>query len=487
MSLSKDLIKLIMHDGLAPAKFKNSKLVVLDQTPEARPHGAVFLTRTKQNLSEARGFIATSQEAVIENLKCSHWTPNIFRYGTYSDDRRKTIVGHTETNLKQINTLVVDADFGNHKPKYSEDMLENFIVKKKDLFDPEIWPTAILETPHGYQAYYVLWKPVFIANKGNRYPAIEAAKTVSEQLRQSVLKKLPQVDVGCNHLGFFRMPSDDMIKFFEPSLTLDFSMLLDWAKDIEAKKAAVIKPGSGPKQTEQPWFNALVQATVVRGDGDLGRNNTLLTMLLACYSSGWGKDRAYDLADEWNSKQPEPLRDTEVRGILRSAYSGKYQGASKTYIQLLMNRWAPEVRAFAHVGRQNWVKFAKPRHMREYSHVSEWAQDLVKYIQRLGARSTSLSLKTADIRAALKISRDSLNKTLDYVAEHGLLRVQRTRGRNGGLVLITMMMAGRQIEAGHSKQAQAWADFLAMMTKQAKGNPEHKSTQIAAETMLWDG
>ncbi|WP_243681517.1 hypothetical protein [Lacticaseibacillus manihotivorans] len=136
MSLSKDLIKLIMHDGLAPAKFKNSKLVVLDQTPEARPHGAVFLTRTKQNLSEARGFIATSQEAVIENLNCSHWTPNIFRYGTYSDDRRKTIVGHTETNLKQINTFVVDADFGDHKPKYSEDMLENFIVKKKRLVRP---------------------------------------------------------------------------------------------------------------------------------------------------------------------------------------------------------------------------------------------------------------------------------------------------------------------------------------------------------------
>ncbi|WP_243681519.1 hypothetical protein [Lacticaseibacillus manihotivorans] len=53
--------------------------------------------------------------------------------------------------------------------------------------------------------------------------------------------------------------------------------------------------------------------------------------------------------------------------------------------------------------------------------------------------------------------------------------------------MITMMMAGRQIEAGHSKQAQAWADFLAMMTKQVKEDQEHKSTQIAAETMLWDG
>lgn len=487
MSLSKDLIELILHDGLAQAKYKNSKLVVLDQTLEVRPHGAVFLTRTKQNLSEARGFIATSQEAVIDNMGCSHWTPNIFRYGTYSDDVRKTIVGHSEKNLKQINTLVVDADFGDHKPRYSEAMLENFIIKKKDLFDPEIWPTAILETPHGYQAYYVLWKPVFIAKKGTRYPAIEAAKTVSEQLRQSVLKKLPQVDVGCNDLGFFRMPSDDTIKFYEPSLTADFSMLLDWAKDIENKKAAVIKPGSGPKQVDQPWFNALVHATVVHGDGDLGRNNTLLTMLLACYSSGWGQDRAYDLADEWNSKQPEPMRDREVRGILRSAYSGKYQGASKAYIELLMKRWAPEVRPFAHAGRQNWVKFAKPRHMREYSHVSEWVQDLVKYIHRLGARSTSLALKTADIREALKISRDSLNKTLDYVSEHGLLRVQRNRGRNGGLVLITMMMAGRQIEAGHSKQAQDWADFLAMTPDFHPAKKVQDQLDIVAQTMFWDG
>ena len=462
MSLSSDLISLVLHNGLAKNKYQNSKRVVLDQSPEARPHGAIFLTRTKQALTEARGFIATSEEAVLANQACSHWTPNIFRYGTYSDDRRQVVVGHSENNLKQINAFVVDADFGDHKPHYNQDLLEQFIIKKKDLFDPEIWPTAILETPHGYQVYYVLWKSVFVSKKGTRYPAVEAAKTVSEQLRQSVLKNLPQVDVGCNHFGFFRLPSDDMVRFFEPSLTLDFATLLDWAMEIKLKMTGVTKPSTHDHQVDQPWFSALSRASVVRGDGDLGRNNTLLTLLLATYSSGWDQNRAYDFADEWNSRQPDPLRDTEVRRILKSAFSGNYQGASKAYIQRLMDRWAPEVRPFARTARQNWVKFRKPRHIRKYSHVSEWAQDLVKYVDRLGARSTSLQLTTADIREALHISRDSLNKALDYVAIHGLLRVQRTRGRNGGILLITMMMAGRQIETRRANQSQDWQDFLGL-------------------------
>ncbi|EKQ03892.1 replication initiation protein [Lacticaseibacillus casei A2-362] len=68
--------------------------------------------------------------------------------------------------------------------------------------------------PHGYQAYYVLDRPVFVRRHNDQFPAIAAAKMVSEAIRTAVAEQLPQVDPGANHFGFFRKPNEQNVCFF---------------------------------------------------------------------------------------------------------------------------------------------------------------------------------------------------------------------------------------------------------------------------------
>lgn len=456
-NISEAAIVSVLHQGLAISRFKHSRLSAAEQLCD-RPTGAVFLTRSKEALQEAIGFVSTSQEAILDNDSCSHWTPNIFRFGTYKNSSCHVISGHSEDNLKQINTFVVDADFDDHKPSYSVDLYHKFVVTLDDS-RTEIWPTILLETPHGYQAYYVLYRPVFVRRYNDQFPAITAAKMVSEAIRTAVAEQLPQVDPGANHFGFFRKPNEQNVCFFEPALTHDFGGLLAWAKRMKTLTGKKDRVHFRVKQTDQPWFIALTRAQVSRGDGMLGRNNTLLTLCLAGYSSGWTESDAYDYADQWNSGQREPLSDREVQRIVHSAFSGKYQGANAHYIAELTAAYAPD--AAKPTGNQVWRKYAKVREDRQYSHLGEWAKDLVKYVNNKNGRNADfLQITTRELRAQLGISSQMLTRVLHYVAELSLLKVIRKFGRNGGLSLATLQMMGRTIQRNKRASGKAWRFFL---------------------------
>ncbi|MEA0974526.1 primase C-terminal domain-containing protein [Lacticaseibacillus paracasei] len=478
-NISEAAIVAILHHGLAISRFKHSRLPASEQRGD-RPTGAVFLTRSKEALQEAVGFVSTSQEAILDNDSCSHWTPNIFRFGTYKNPNRHVISGHSEDNLKQINTFVVDADFGDHKPSYSVDLYHKFIVTLDDS-QTEIWPTILLETPHGYQAYYVLDRPVFVRRHNDQFPAITAAKMVSEAIRTAVAEQLPQVDPGANHFGFFRKPNEQNVCFFEPSLTHDFGGLLAWAKRLQASAGEKDRVHFRVKQTDQPWFIALTRAQVSRGDGMLGRNNTLLTLCLAGYSSGWTERDAYDYADQWNSGQREPLSDREVQRIVHSAFSGKYQGANAHYIAELTAAYAPD--AAKPIGNQVWRKHAKVREDRQYSHLREWAEDLVKYVNtKTGREADYLQITTRELRSQLGISSQMLMRVLHYVADLSLLKVVRKLGRNGGLSLATLRMAGRTVQRNKRASGDAWRFFLDGLGISREGTSE-KIDQLS----LWPG
>ena len=75
-----DAIKTILGETLSTRRYKRSALV-----PDgmARKSGAVFVCWSKDLLRAAQGVVMTSQEAVLDADGASHWTPNVFRYGTY--------------------------------------------------------------------------------------------------------------------------------------------------------------------------------------------------------------------------------------------------------------------------------------------------------------------------------------------------------------------------------------------------------------------
>ena len=200
-------------------------------------------------------------------------------------------------------------------------------------------------------------------------------------------------------------------------------------------------------QVHTQWFETLTQAQVPCAQGSgYGRNNTLLTLCLAQYASGVSEAEAFDYADQWSSFQRQPLRDSEVRAIVRSAYSERYQGADMSYVRELCERYVPGT--VIKSGAQVWSHFRKPRAQRQYSHQQEWAQDLL----RLSERSTDRVLGHArftylQLQQTLGISRQSLVRLLNALAKRAQLSIRRVRGRNGGVYLATARMIAQYVQA----------------------------------------
>ena len=90
--------RMILKDGLRNFKFKNSKYQ--DASFEEQK-GSIFGYRNKKNMVSGRGLVLTSLEAIEENKTLfSHWTPNIYRYGTYTQIKPRVTQGHSENNLR---------------------------------------------------------------------------------------------------------------------------------------------------------------------------------------------------------------------------------------------------------------------------------------------------------------------------------------------------------------------------------------------------
>lgn len=439
-----DAIKTILGETLSTRRYKHSVLVP-DGT--ARKNGAVFVCWSKDLLRAAQGVVMTSQEAVLDADGASHWTPNVFRYGTYEQRGPKfgTIRGHMERNLKEITTFVVDVDYpAGEKPDYADFDSSCFTIQQGEaLFEP----TYILSTPHGYQAYYVMAAPVWIRrSEDGRYPALASAKRVSQAIRTAVANQNVYTDTGANDFGFFRLPSSDNLVEVDEDARPTFAALQAWSMAVGGRQqAAPAKRVTDQVHTQ--WFEALTQAQVPCAQGSgYGRNNTLLTLCLAQYASGVSEAEAFDYADQWSSFQHQPLRDSEVRAIVRSAYSGRYQGANMSYVRELCERYAPDT--IIKSGAQAWSHFRKPRAQRQYSHQQEWAQDLL----RLAERSTDRVLGHArftylQLQQALGISRQSLVRLLNELSNRAQMSIRRVRGRNGGVYLATARMIAQYVQS----------------------------------------
>lgn len=73
---------------------------------------------------------------------------------------------------------------------------------------------------------------------------------------------------------------------------------------------------------------------------------------------------------EWNEKLKDPMRILDVKRKVRSAFQGSKKGPAAAYIRMLSSM------AFAY----RPLESAKPREERKYSHMNEWAEDVLKYL-----------------------------------------------------------------------------------------------------------
>lgn len=350
----------------------------------------------------------TSKETLLEDAQgLTHFTPNVYRKYGYVNGTRHMICGFEERNLLQINTFVVDIDTKKHTV---QDILLTCMDHSIGL------PTLIVASDRGYQVYFALQQPLFISNK-NDFRGLTVAKRIANNLKRSL--KDVDADLFCNDFGFFRLPKASNIVFAQLEYTYSMAQLIHWSTrcDDNIERPLFVVPTKQFKTSmmDSPSFQALVHAVGVKGKkGQIGRDNAIFTLALICFSEGWDKARTFDFIYEYNARLMHPLPEAALQRILSSAYSGKYKGASKEYIEALLQLYVPNGKSVSvNTGKQVWYKFKKDREDRTRSHYEEWEQDMVSYITAENNSSEPFIWRTQkEICEAIGIPQSTLNQLL---------------------------------------------------------------------------
>ncbi|MFF3024451.1 primase C-terminal domain-containing protein [Gottfriedia sp. NPDC057948] len=407
-----EIIQFMTHNSLHLYKKKGSRapfdrVVAYEKVEknELYRKGAVFVSPTKEDLINGKGYVVTSYEALQDRYQqLSHWTPNTYRGGTYYNFKNRVIKGHTRENLKQINVIGFDIDTKNVD-------LYALYLGCEELGLPR--PNLLLETPRGFQSFFVLDTPFYIHNNKD-YKALRVAERLSENIRKALSKYVP-IDTACVPFGFFRIPREDnTLDFYE--VPANTNQLLSWSKGYEEQEKRTFlrvvynKYTSTFDQTSSDWYHALIRTTdIEKGHHSASRNNALLTMAIANYASEKSYEEAYDELDQFNSNLAQPLSKSEFERTLKSAYSGKYKGAKRSYVEGLLELWTDGQAQFS--GREGWYKFKKPRENRVRSHYNEWEEDIVSYLE---ART---SPETPFLEGSLKMLAESFGMAVSSLKE----------------------------------------------------------------------
>ncbi|ECB9830364.1 plasmid replication protein [Listeria monocytogenes] len=484
------VISSVVKEGITAFRKKNSRGVLSVQNHFAEleaknghKKGVQFVVRQKEDLQRTkgvRGFIVTSQEALIQEVnKISHWTPNIYRYGTYSDDQRKFVKGHSEENLQQINTYVIDVDTLN------VDVAKMIMASMKILNQT---PTFILKTNKGFQLYFVLENPAFISN-ANNFKSLRVAKRIATNLKHAFAQYLPSVDQGCNDFGFFRAPNTSNIVFEKLDNQVNFTDLISWSKqysiDNNRQGLKLVKAAETEKAydaTTQKWYRDLANLTNVRGHkNQYGRNNTIFTLALACYSAQKSYEEAYNELDVFNSNLEQSVSNRELVKCLANAYSGKYKGAELEKVTAILQTYANSNYEISYskaiiydekgkVKSQFFRKHKKARAERTYSHFTEWEADLEVYLQsKILTGQTFLEKTQRELSEETNIPFATLKKILKQ-SKRIISRVEG-RGRAAKTLLSTAAIvveaAIRHAITKKQDKKEAYITFLSTFTEAA--------------------
>lgn len=418
-----DDYKMVLKDGLREFKFKNSRLKPAGHTECAK--GSVALFRNKADLAFGRGFIATSLEAIGDNADYSpsHWTANPFRYLTYKEGTQ-SVIGHTEDNLRQINQLFIDIDS-------KDDDINVLVLAFNDL---GVIPSYIIETPRGYQVFWVLEVPGYV---NHTHKVVGVLKNVRANLVKFAQEQGYQVDSGANCFGVSRFPTENNV-IFNIRTEYKIADLISVSKELSQKfgqnnmalhsmKVKGPQNASNKRQIDSEWYQLLFTqgAQILGKKGYYGRDNAIFTMALANYSSGSPYEVALGKMLEWNCRLDNPLTDRVVEQKVKSAYSGNYQAAAEEYAQNLIETYiSNEAGSLFSRTPAYWHKFKKARAERKYSHLKEWRDDLIAYIkQKTTAASPYIKLSTSELVDALGIPERSLARLRSALVEDTTLMI----------------------------------------------------------------
>lgn len=381
-------------------------------------NAAVFGMHSKSDFINvsSNGKVFYTIEALLKSIsKLSHFTPNYFKVKD-NQTTQNALYGFTERNLQQVNAYIVDID----NLDYS---LQDILLACLDFsIGP---PTMVIRTPNGHQVYFVLDTPMGISSKRN-YHSLNVAKRVSLNLKLSL--ESVEADRYCNDFGFFRAPTANNIvwvqldNLYTVEDMINFSMRMD-----DDHERVLYTPGitsAKTKYLESATFQQILTLTNIKGHtGKIGRNNTIFTIALACYSDGLSQYEATKLLTNYNHKLKYPLKHTEIAASIRSAYSGRYNGPNQIYINQIIGEHNIVIPSY-----NKWYKFKKVRSERKYSHMSEWETDIINYLESLEySDSPYIHLTQKELCDIIGCQQSSLNAILKKTKN--IVRIVVGKGR----------------------------------------------------------
>lgn len=351
-----------------------------------------------------KGKIFNSTKLLLNAISgLSHFTPNTYK-GSPIKTAQNGLYGFTEQNLKQVNAFVVDID----NLSYS---LQDILLACLDFSIGA--PTMVLRTPNGHQVYFVLDKPIHIS-KNRNYHSLNVAKRISLNLKESL--ESVEADRYCNDVGFFRAPTISNIVWLQLDATFSPEDLMNWSikkdDDLDRSLYAQKSNQAHTSYLQSEALQHILGLQNIKGhEGQLGRNNSIFTIALACYADGLSQIEAAGILTKFNRQLNAPIKQNEVDASIRSAFSGRYSGPNKVYLDEILALYS-DYAATSTTGN-SWYKFKKDRDDRKYSHFSEWESDIINYLDELEiTESPYVELTQKQLCAIIGCQQSSLNAIL---------------------------------------------------------------------------
>ncbi|WP_414051550.1 primase C-terminal domain-containing protein [Macrococcus animalis] len=471
-----ELYEGLLKSGLRFERYKNSKFISKSKTNSKYKTGKIAGAFSKDALIQGDYTIFGSIESLVDSHKgLTHFTPNVYK--TLARSKEGKVFGHSEENLKQINTFVVDFD-GVDKNVIT---ITDIVLRGKEA---NLIPTTILDTPKGYQAYFNLSNPVFV-KKGESHKlsgSVTIAKRISQNIREFFNKGIPGVDFSCNHFGFFRCPTEDNILYHNEKYVYEFADLITFSKDFEGvdilktvEKDKNVKVIKRLKNIHELWFHKLYACRHIEGSGgNIGRDNAIFTMALHMFSCNTPISNTIDMMRKFNEKLYKPLNDSVVLQKVKSAYTGNYKGATKFYITELVYTWCELTN-----DEKNKLFFrnhAKKREDRVRSHYDERIKDLLTFI---GENAQNGSLKTTGtaLREAINMPKSTL---YDVLNSTDMFIWNATKGRYASIKITTKSIFFKYVKQQMKHVRELRITFRRVLTELV-GEVSHTQTERLLE------
>lgn len=337
-------------------------------------------------------------EKMLRKQTINLFTPNLF-YNHYE---------RTKENLRWLNALMLDYD--GDDPLFSIREFAQSIEEKTGFAPHFVWGT---QTPGHYQAAIII-NPMTGTTK-SIYLYEKIAKALAEDTNSDIQA------TQANHL--FRLPKNRFLLTSEHP-AYDIDDFKKWFNRTHAAKEEQRRRENGNlfsfrdrQILKHPAIQSLINCTF-----DGSRNHACFTLALLFYALGYDEDYTKNfLSTEWiekaNKLKREVFHVSEIRSCIKSAYSGKYAGPAKEYIEGLTSIEFP-------------FSVTKARYERtKYNNKNETRTAIIELIRRVDGK---VSITQEEIAKATGKAIRSVQRELAAMRNEGVIEYETKRGRYAG-------------------------------------------------------